>query len=104
MCDPAGLKDAQAAVLSRIGSLQTVFWSTLVVILLSSIINRLTGLRYPTNLPRIREKDGKTQFSFRTRLSYYTDAKAMFHDAYEQVSNSHPHDLERTMIDNRLVL
>jgi hypothetical protein len=87
MNNTAGLEIAQAAVFSKIGSVHATLWSTLAVILLGSIVNKLTGIRYPANLPRVREKEGKTQFSFRTRLSYYTDAKRMYREAYEQVSN-----------------
>jgi hypothetical protein len=74
-------------LLAKIGAVHTAVWSTLAVILIGTIINKLTGLRYPASLPRIREKKGTKTFSLRTRLSYYTDAKNLYRDAYEQVSN-----------------
>jgi hypothetical protein len=86
MNDTTSSSNDQEALFSKVGAVQTAVWSTLAVIILGSIVNKLTGLRYPNNLPRIREREGKTQFSLRTRLSYYTDAKAIFREAYEQVS------------------
>lgn len=80
-----GASYAQDALFSKFGNLQAVILSTLLAIIIGSIANRLTGLRYPADLPRIREKGSKTRFSFRTRLAYYTDAKALYREAYEQV-------------------
>jgi hypothetical protein len=54
------------------------------VVALSSYI-RKSGIQYPANLPRIRDI-GKTRFSLRTRLAYYTDCSNLYHEAYNTVS------------------
>jgi hypothetical protein len=45
----------------------------------------LVAVRYPANLPRVREKPGATGFSLRTRLDYYLDCKSLIFEAYEKV-------------------
>lgn len=42
------------------------------------------SIQYPVEIPRVREP-GRTRFSLRTRLAYYTDCAGLFRDAYEQV-------------------
>src|ERR1700712_3866188 len=74
---------ASIGLLSSLGSVQTVVLSTLVAIFLGAIVNRFTQIRYPVDIPRIREARGSTRFSLRTRLAYYTDAKSLFREAYE---------------------
>lgn len=43
-------------------------------------------IRYPSNLPRVREPPGATRFRLKTRLAFLTDCKALFNEAYEKVS------------------
>lgn len=47
-----------------------------------------TEIRFPPELPRVREGKGRTRFTLRTRLAYYTDCEALFREAYETVSDS----------------
>ncbi|MCJ1396113.1 hypothetical protein MMC18_009002 [Xylographa bjoerkii] len=47
--------------------------------------SRFFSIRYPPNLPRVRE-NGKTRFSLRTRLAYYTDCANLFREAYDTYS------------------
>jgi hypothetical protein len=50
------------------------------------VIGYLTQVRYPPNLPRVREPAGATRFSLKTRWDYYTDCKSLYKEAYETVS------------------
>lgn len=42
---------------------------------------------YPPGMPLVREPEGATRFSIRTRLAYYIDCKQLFHDAYNNVGS-----------------
>lgn len=55
------------------------------------LVGYFTQVRYPPNLPRVREPAGATRFSLRTRWAYYTDCKALYKEAYETASP--PYDL-----------
>lgn len=59
-----------------------------ILIAISSIVNRRLAIRYPSNLPRVREPAGATRFSLKTRLAYHTDCNALFEEAYEKVDKS----------------
>jgi hypothetical protein len=48
-----------------------------------------TLVRYPPNLPRVGEKPGAQSFSWRTRMAYYRDCKALIFEAYEKVHTAH---------------
>jgi hypothetical protein len=52
------------------------------------LIAHFSTWRYPVEIPRLREPEGKRTFSPRTRLAYYTDAKELFREAYEKVNTS----------------
>ena len=58
-----------------------------VLLLLAALYlyDRFFSIRYPPNLPRIRE-NGKTRFSLGTRWAYYTDCANLFREAYDTVS------------------
>jgi hypothetical protein len=40
---------------------------------------------YPKGVPLIREPPGKTSFSWKTRLAYFTDCQSVFREAYQNV-------------------
>ncbi|KPM43041.1 hypothetical protein AK830_g3501 [Neonectria ditissima] len=42
----------------------------------------VAGVPYPKGVALVREPEGARRFSFRTRLAYYTDCKALYRDAY----------------------
>ena len=46
----------------------------------------LLRVPYPKGIPLLREPEGATWFSLRTRLAYYTNCEALFRDAYQNVS------------------
>ena len=71
------------AILSS--ALQNVLVNILLLLLALYFSNRFYSIRYPPNLPRIRE-NGKLRFSLRTRLAYYTDCANLFREAYDTVS------------------
>lgn len=50
----------------------------------------ILGVRLPSNIALIREPEGARRFSLRTRLAYYTDCKALFREAFDQVSVDPP--------------
>ncbi|KAE9370254.1 putative cytochrome P450 [Stipitochalara longipes BDJ] len=47
---------------------------------------QISTWRYPAEVVRVREPEGKRTFSFRTRLAYYTDARELFREAFEKYS------------------
>jgi hypothetical protein len=51
----------------------------------TAILAQVSTWRYPVEIARVREPEGKRTFSLRTRLAYYTDAKELFREAYEKV-------------------
>jgi hypothetical protein len=66
-----------------------IFVSSILIALfvfLAIIAGQLSTLRYPIEIPRVGEREGKRLFSLPTRLSYYTNAKELFRDAYEKAS------------------
>ncbi|MCJ1420845.1 hypothetical protein MMC32_007204 [Xylographa parallela] len=71
------------AILSS--ALQNVLVNILLLLLALYFSNRFYSIRYPPNLPRIRE-NGKLRFSLRTRLAYYTDCANLFREAYDTYS------------------
>ncbi|MCJ1437464.1 hypothetical protein MMC27_006851 [Xylographa pallens] len=71
------------AILSS--ALQNAFVDVLLLLVALYFSNRFYSIRYPPNLPRIRE-NGKTRFSLRTRLAYYTDCANLYREAYDTVS------------------
>ena len=71
--------------LSALGALQTVVLCTLLAVVLTRLLSHLSSSRY-ADIPRLREPKGKTSFSLRTRLAYYTDSKQLFREAYENAS------------------
>lgn len=77
--------NALKPMLDAVGAIQTGVICTVIALILAGVIGNLSRLRYPADLPRIREPKGRTTFSLRTRLAYYTDAEALFRDAYLNV-------------------
>jgi hypothetical protein len=71
------------------GYSRTGLFATLFFLVIYSIRQKYT-VHYPDNLPRVRE-NGRTRFSLKTRLAYYTDCKALFNEAYETVLSSSSH-------------
>jgi hypothetical protein len=69
-----------------LGAFQTIALPLLIVFTVWAAILYFTRIRYPSNLPRIREKNGATGFSLKTRLAYYTDCQILYKEAYEKVS------------------
>jgi hypothetical protein len=77
-----------APIMDRIlglGTFQTIALPLLIVFIVWAAILWFTRIRYPSNLPRIREKEGATGFSLETRLAYYTDCQNLYNEAYEKV-------------------
>jgi hypothetical protein len=69
-------------------SLDTAQRTALAFVLLSITIYTIrqkNTLHYPSNLSRVRE-NGRTRFSLKTRLAYYTDCQNLFNEAYKTVS------------------
>lgn len=58
----------------------------LVAIFLTAVftIRQKFTIHYPANLPRVRE-NGRTRFSLKTRLAYYTDCQNLFREIYDNV-------------------
>lgn len=66
------------------GSLEAFVSTSLLIVIVMYLSHRLTSISYPAELPRVREPAGKTRFSLKTRLSYFTDCEALFEEAYEK--------------------
>ncbi|KFX93485.1 hypothetical protein O988_06800 [Pseudogymnoascus sp. VKM F-3808] len=68
-------------------SLQTIALAAIFIAVFAHlVIGYLTQVRYPPNLPRVREPAGATRFSLKTRWDYYTDCKSLYKEAYETYS------------------
>lgn len=61
------------------------------VTLASILVGHFSTFRYPAEIPRVREPAGKRYFGLKTRLAYYTNAKGLYQDAYEKVSDQTSH-------------
>ena len=48
------------------------------------------GQPVPRGIPLLREPEGARYFSWRTRLTYYTNCKELFREAYHEVSEQIP--------------
>jgi hypothetical protein len=73
------------ASIAEFASIRTAVLASLFLLLTAVVVAHLSTLRYPIEIPRVREREGKRYFSLRTRLAYYTDAKELFREAYEKV-------------------
>lgn len=62
-----------------------VLCGAVAILFLLVSMHYLTEIRFPPEIPRVREK-GRSRFSFRTRLAYFTDCESLFREAYETVS------------------
>jgi hypothetical protein len=82
MCDIA----SQLNSFVGMGLVQLVGLSALIVVIIISMVLFFLTIRYPANLPRVREH-GKTRFSLSTRWAYYTDSIGLFREAYENVGS-----------------
>jgi hypothetical protein len=71
-------------------TLQTVALAALLVALVGISALYISSIRYPANIPRLRENEGVTRFRLKTRMAYYTDCKNMFREAYEKVTSLLP--------------
>jgi hypothetical protein len=71
-------------VLLGLSSWQLTALVSLIFLVLAIAIRQNNAIKYPDNLPRVRE-NGRRRFSLKTRLAYYTDCKAIFQEAYETV-------------------
>jgi hypothetical protein len=69
--------------------LQSLALIILVITVVCVLNVYISGIRYPSNLPRFGEKEGATSFSWRTRKAWYTDCRNMFREAYENVGQNH---------------
>lgn len=67
-----------------LSALQLTALGTVAFITIAILVRQKFTVRHPDNLPRIRE-NGRTRFSLRTRLAWYTDCKSLFPEAYETV-------------------
>lgn len=67
-----------------LSALQLTALGSIVFTTIAILVRQKFTIKYPDNLPRIRE-NGRTRFSLRTRLAWYTDCKSLFQDAYETV-------------------
>lgn len=77
-----------ATILSQIlalGVVQTVALATCLLVLVGLAVLYYSTIRYPANLPRLREHEGATRFSLKTRIAYYTECKNMYREAYDKV-------------------
>ena len=72
--------------LLHLGAFPTIALCVLIVIVVWAATLYSTRIRYPANLPLVREKEGATRFSLETRLAYFTDCQNMLTEAYENVS------------------
>lgn len=71
------------------GSFESFMATSLLIAIAIYATQRLSSLKYPAELPRVREAAGKTHFSLKTRLAYFIDCQALFQEAYEKESNCH---------------
>jgi hypothetical protein len=71
--------------LNDLGTYEKVLLGSLIFAVVALIIRYINSIPYPANIPRVREKNGATRFSLKTRLAYYTDCEGLFRDAYENV-------------------
>jgi hypothetical protein len=67
--------------------LESFMATSLLIAIVVYASQRLSSIKYPAELPRVREVAGKTHFSLRTRLAYFTDCEALFREAYEKANN-----------------
>lgn len=73
------------AFFDKFASVRAAALTSLFLLLAVVVVAHFSTLRYPVEIPRVREREGKRYFSLRTRLAYYTDAKELFREAYEKV-------------------
>lgn len=85
MSSSAGL-DLLAGVASPLGIASIV----VIVVLAIYVIDKLTAVPYPPDIPLIREPKGARRFSLRTRWAYLTDCQALFYEAYHEVQSPSP--------------
>lgn len=60
--------------------------AVLLFLIATIAIRQKNTIKYPSNLPRVGEPAGKTRFSLRTRLAWYTDCEKLYQEAYNTVS------------------
>lgn len=72
-----------------VAGLNALLWAGLLVfagVAILLIANEvLFTVHLPKGVPLIREPPGATRFSLKTRLAYYTDCRALFREAYDNV-------------------
>ena len=67
---------------SPIGLGATAFGLFVVLLLVEHFV---WSLPYPPGMSLVREPEGATRFSVRTRLAYYFDCEGLYRDAYHNV-------------------
>lgn len=73
-------------LLSSLPPAQLYILASVLVTLVAALIRQKNKINYPANLPRVGEPKGKTSFSLKTRLMYYTNAESLFNEAYHTVN------------------
>jgi hypothetical protein len=81
-------------------ALQLTALGAALFLIVAILIRQKFTVKYPDNLPRVRE-NGRTRFSLRTRLAYYTDCKNLFSEAYETVCPSLAYDFSQLQTETR---
>ncbi|KAL7759464.1 hypothetical protein ACKLNR_009554 [Fusarium oxysporum f. sp. zingiberi] len=78
---------AELGLLARLPSLASPLGIASIVVIgviAIYVIEKLTGVPYPPDIPLIREPKGARRFSLRTRWAYLTDCQALFYEAYHE--------------------
>jgi hypothetical protein len=62
----------------------------------------LITIRYPANLPRVREPKNATRFSLKTRMAYFMDCKSLFLEAHEKVGSTNSYMVQVSEADSSI--
>ena len=83
------ITDTMEALLRTLYNLKPIEKASLLSVLFVCIIlivRQANAIRYPPNLPRVREPPGSSRFSIKTTWAYYTDCRQLWNEAYHTVS------------------
>ncbi|KAF4503532.1 cycloheximide-inducible CIP70 (cytochrome P450 family) [Fusarium agapanthi] len=76
--------NAELGLLARVASPLGIAAIVVIGVVAICVIDKLTAVPYPPDIPLIREPKGARRFSLRTRWAYLTDCQALFYEAYHE--------------------
>lgn len=80
----------ESSLLARVASPLGIASIVVIGFIAIYVIDKLTSVPYPPDIPLIREPKGARRFSLRTRWAYLTDCQALFYEAYHEVQPPSP--------------